>query len=75
MIYMIIGMTWIRDIDQDGTVYWSTKIGPTHIHIARIPDSHSVRVWVSLYPEMGWELVHKAKTLPAAKTWAERTYS
>lgn len=72
---MIIGMDWAESKDQDETTFWTTKIEKTFIHIARIPDSRSVRVWASLYPEMGWELVHKAKTLPAARAWAEKEYS
>lgn len=73
---MIIGMTWTRHIDKDETVYWATKIGLTHVNVVKEPDAaRRVYVWASEYPDVGWDLVHRDWSIPAAKAWAEKEYS
>lgn len=69
-------MTWTRHIDMDETVYWATKIGLKYVNVVKDPDvARRVYVWISEYPDVGWDLVQQTTTVPAAKSWAERTYS
>jgi hypothetical protein len=69
-------VNWTTQENQDKTIFWTKKVGLMHVAVVEDPDAaRRVYVWASEYPEVGWDLVYMAKTVPAAKAWAERTYS